>query len=124
MKSRILDIVQDYEKEAEQDGIDVYKLTPLRFILRIMATVVLFALNWCVIMNGYNWVIPNISNLQPITLPQAGMIDLLITFIVNIKTTKEDFQDVPVYYIIVTYFYHILFSLVVLGLMYIVHLFI
>lgn len=124
MKSRILDMVENYEKEAEEMGIDIYKMTLGRFILRIMAVIVLFSLDWCIIMNGYNWVIPEITNLPKINIFQAGMIDLLLTFIVNIKITKEDFIDVSLYYWIVKYIYSIMYALMIFGLMFIVHLFI
>lgn len=79
-----------------------------------------------VIMLGYNWIIPHISNLQPITYIQAFLLDLLISFIVKTKISEDDFNYTEGSFVKQTamLIMKFLFNTFVLVLMFILHLFI
>lgn len=88
MSRSINEDIKRIESKWDKETLD--GITSLSKPLFIPFKILYFLYCPLVVMLGYNWIIPHISNLQPITYIQAFLLDLLISFIVKTKVDESD----------------------------------
>lgn len=123
-KSDIIKTIEKVEAEFEEkeEGLSYYnkKTRPLIFIISTL--MVLY--NTLIVMLGYNWIIPNITNLQPINYIQALLLDFFVTFMVTTKFNDEDLYEKSFIYRLTRIMYIFIIDTIILVCMFILQLFI
>lgn len=117
--SRLEELELEAKKNFDFELIDK-KTRGIRFIAHIL----LWFYSALVVMLGYNWLVPNMLNVQSINYIQAFMLDWLITFIVAQKITKETFEDSSWIYDLARIIGVFMIDTVVLFVLFILHFFI
>ena len=123
-KSAIIETIERLETkfEEKEEGLEYYnkKTQPLIFILSTL----LLLYNSLIIMLGYNWIIPNITNLPNINYIQAILLDFFVTFITMTKFSDDDLYERSFIYRITRMLYIVGIDTLVLVIMFILQLFI
>ena len=123
-RSSIIETIEKVETQfsMKEEGLEYYnkKTQPLIFLLSTL----MLLYNTVVVMLGYNWIIPNITNLPPISYIQALLLDFFITFMVMPKMTDEDFYERSFVYRIARMIYIFAVNTFILIFMFILQLFI
>lgn len=123
-KSTIIETIERIETEFEEkeEGLEYYnkKTQPLIFILSTL----LLLYNSLIVMLGYNWIIPNITNLPNINYIQAILLDFFVTFITMTKFSDDDLYERSFIYRITKMLYIVGIDTLILVIMFILQLFI
>lgn len=125
----IIDNIRDIEDgllELKEDNEKLYKRHKLIYnIINFILRITNFILCGIVVKFGYNQFITSATSLQPINLPQALMLDVLVSFIVNIYFDDGIFmKGSPSFvYIMFKSMYTLLQTISFMFIMYIVSLF-
>lgn len=124
-KRTVKDDIEEMEQEYEEEKLH-YITKKSSWIFFIWGV-----LNWlysgCVVLLGYNWIIPKITNLSSITYEQALFLDLFISFLVNINSTEmflNSSKDTSFIERIAKKTYNTTYYTIILIVMFIIHLFI
>lgn len=123
-RSSLIETIEKVEMEFEQkeEGLEYYnkKTQPLM----LLASTILLLYNSVIVMQGYNWIIPQITNLGPINYIQAMLLDFFITFLTMCKFSDEDLCERSFIYKICRMLYIFALDTFVLVIMFLLHLFI
>ena len=123
-RSSIIETIEKVEAQfsMKEEGLEYYnkKTQPLIFLLSTL----MLLYNTVIVMLGYNWIIPNITNLPPISYIQALLLDFFITFMVMPKMTDEDFYERSFVFRIARMIYIFAMNTFILIFMFILQLFI
>lgn len=123
-KSTIIETIERIETEFEEkeEGLGYYnkKTQPLIFILSTL----LLLYNSLIVMLGYNWIIPNITDLPNINYIQAILLDFFVTFITMTKFSDDDLYERSFIYRITKMLYIVGIDTLILVIMFILQLFI
>lgn len=123
-RSSIIETIEKVEAQfsMKEEGLEYYnkKTQPLIFLLSTL----MLLYNTVIVMLGYNWIIPNITNLPPISYIHALLLDFFITFMVMPKMTDEDFYERSFVFRIARMIYIFAMNTFILIFMFILQLFI
>lgn len=123
-KSNIIESIEKIEEQfsEKEEGLEYYnKKTQL---LLFLGYILMILYNALIVMLGYNWIIPNISNLPTINYIQAILLDFFVSFITTTKFSDDDLYERSFIYRIARIFYIIALDTVILLVMFILQLFI
>lgn len=120
MKS-LLDNVKEIENQLEEYDL-TEKVEKYSKPILVLIYLVMLIYNGVVVMLGYNWIIPVISNLPEITLFQAILLDFFITFMVTPKFTEDDMKLKSAVYKAVKAILVLGYNTMVLFIMFLLHL--
>ena len=92
-KSNIIESIEKIEEQfsEKEEGLEYYnKKTQL---LLFLGYILMILYNALIVMLGYNWIIPNISNLPTINYIQAILLDFFVSFITTTKFSDDDLYE-------------------------------
>lgn len=116
------DKIKEMETEYDKDSLE-YITKKSKWIFIVWA---ILNMLYCgaIIMLGYNWIIPNITKLQPINYPQALLLDWFVTFMFDFNYMNFDYKESSFIGNIARQGYRTFYYTLVLLIMFIIHLFI
>lgn len=123
-KSSMIETIEKVEQQfcEKEEGLEYYnkKTQPLL----LLGSFILLLYNSLIVMLGYNWIIPKISNLPEINYIHAILLDFFITFLTMTKFSDEDLYERSFIYRIARMMYILALDTFVLVVMFILQLFI
>lgn len=116
------DKIKEMETEYDKDSLE-YITKKSKWIFMVWA---ILNMLYCgaIIMLGYNWIIPNITNLQLINYPQALLLDWFVTFMFDFNYMNFDYKESSFIGNTARQGYRTFYYTLVLLIMFIIHLFI